>query len=142
KPERRVEEPLRCGAGVERGGALAGVAEGAPRGLTQLAAVQPGSLAKLERLQVVVREQLGLLGRPAERLDPLRRAAVQLRAQRTRDLPVRDVADEHVAERVLVLACDRRPARTLHELLPLERVQQLLGVPASRSLDGGDRTEP
>ncbi len=68
-------------------------------------------------------EHLGLVLGPAERLDPLGGAPVLLRPLRTRDLPVGDVADQHVPERVLRLAGDRRCARTLDELLALERVK-------------------
>src|SRR5439155_11518224 len=82
-----------------------------------------------------------LLG-PAERLDPAGGAAVPVRARRTRDLPVRDVADEQVPEGVLRLGGDRGRARAAYELLALERVQQLFGLPARDAVDRLDGAEP
>ena len=52
-----------------------------------------------------------------------------------RDLPVRDVTDEHVQERILGLVRHRRPAGALHELLSLERMQKLLDVLARAAVD-------
>jgi hypothetical protein len=57
----------------------------------------------------VVREQLGavLKALTAERADPIGRSVVLVRPLAARDLPVRDVADEQVEERVLALAAHR-----------------------------------
>ena len=63
---------------------------------------------------------------PAERLDPLSRGQVFDGARGARYLPVRDVANEQVPERVLGLSLDRGPARTLHKLLALQPEQRLL----------------
>ena len=113
-----------------------------PGRLVQLGRIEPGRLRELERLQVVVGEHLGLLLGASERLDPRRRSLMLVRSRRTRDLAVGDIADEHVAERVLALARDRGACETLDELLALERVQQLLGLPACDAVDGFDRAEP
>ena len=43
----------------------------------------------------------------------------------TRNLPVRDVSNEQVEERVLRIVADRRPSASLDETLPLKRVQGL-----------------
>ena len=61
---------------------------------------------ELDRGEVVMRAQLGLVVVPAERVDPLHGEAVLLRPLGPRDLPVGDVADEEMAECVLVLALD------------------------------------
>ena len=63
-----------------------------------------------------------------ERLDPARRQPVHVRPPLARDLAVRDVANEHVAEDVGGLAGDRRAALPAHELLAFERVHRLLDV--------------
>jgi len=75
----------------------------------------------------VVGEHLRVILRPPERLDPLGRQPVLLRAGGARDLAVGDVADEQVPEGVLRLVGDRGPPRPLHEILPLKRMQALLG---------------
>ena len=78
--------------------------------------VSAGGRGQLERPQVVVREHLRpILGAVVgERLDPLGRAAVARRRGGARDLPVGDVAHEHVPERVLVSPAteERRSRRT------------------------------
>ena len=60
----------------------------------------------------------------------------------TRNLPVRHVADEHVPERVLLLASDRRAALAPNELLPLQRVQRVLCLSAFELPDRAHRAEP
>ena len=87
-------------------------------------------------------EQLRLLLRTAERVDPGRRGPMLARSDRARDLAVGDIANQEVSEGVLALACDRRAAAASHELLSLERVQQLLRLPARQAADRLDRTEP
>src|SRR5439155_25357298 len=82
---------------------------------------------ELERAGVMVSEHLGdVVGPLGERLDPLGRTAVLLRPLGTGDLAVRNIPDEHVAEGVLHLAADRRPALAADELLPLERMEKRL----------------
>src|SRR5690242_12998105 len=90
----------------------------------------------------MVREHLRVVLGTAERVEPRSRALVPLGAGAARDLAVGDLADEHVAERVLLLPADRGTALPAHELLPLERVQPL---PGSLQLVVSDRaygTEP
>ena len=70
----------------------------------------------------MVRDHLGVVLGTAERLDPLGRLEMLLRPLRTRDLSVRDVADEYVLERELGLTFDRAAARTLYEFLLPEHV--------------------
>src|SRR5439155_24080934 len=79
---------------------------------------------QVERAPVVVRDQLGVVVRTAERLDPRNRGEVLLRARRARNLPVRDLTHEHVAERVLGFARDGRAALAPDETFALERVQR------------------
>src|SRR5437764_9193648 len=50
-----------------------------------------------------------------------------LRTVRPRNLPVRDVTDEEMLERVLGLTLHGTPTRPLHELLLLQRMELLLG---------------
>ena len=64
----------------------------------------PGGASELERSQVVVNDQLGLIVGPSECLDPLRHKPMLVGAAGTRDLAVGDVADEQMAERVLAFA--------------------------------------
>ena len=106
--------------------------------LAERGRVEPCDLGKLERLQVVVGEHLGLILGSAERLDPGRRLPVFERAGSAGDLPVRDVADEQVAEDELAFRGDRRDAGAPEELLALEREQQLLGL---RPGDAADRLD-
>ena len=75
---------------------------------------------EIERREVVVREQLGVVRGTAERLDPLGCAPVLLHPCSPQDLPVGDIADELVPERELGLAGDGRPALPPDELLALE----------------------
>ena len=89
-----------------------------------------------------MRERLRVVLRPSERLEPLRRAAVALRPSRPRDLTVRDVPEQEVAERVLGLAGDRGAAGPLDELLPLEPVQALLHETPGSSVAVGERACP
>ena len=116
--------------GVERERAVARLARDGARPLGESAASRPARTRELERRQVVVREQLGVSSARPERLDPLRRAPVLLGPRGARDLAVGDVAHEHVPERVLALAGDRRAALAADELLALERVQPFLDAPA------------
>ena len=84
---------------------------------------------ELERARVVVREHLRMILETAVRLDPPRGAGVLFDPARPPDLPVRDVAQQHVQERVLRLPGHRGAALAADELLALERVEP----PCSRS---------
>ena len=65
-----------------------------------------------------------------------------LRPRRARDLRVRDVTDEQVAEDVLALLSDGRAPLAAHELLPLEPVQKQLGLAPVPVADPLQRAEP
>ena len=78
----------------------------------------------------------------AEALDPLRRLAVLLRALGAGDLPVGDVAQEHVGERPLALALDRGAALAGQEALALERVQERRRLRSSRRSAPVQKTLP
>jgi hypothetical protein len=73
--------------------------------LLELAGVRAGRTRKLERLPALVGEQLGMIGDPYSRnpLDPLSCGQVPFRPGGSRDLPVGDVAHQHVPEGVLGL---------------------------------------
>jgi len=60
---------------------------------------------ELERLRVVIGEQLGVVLRPPQGFDPLAGATMLLRSCASWNLPVGDVAEQHVLERVLSVAC-------------------------------------
>ena len=142
KPERPLVEALRGVHGIERCGAIASVSQRVPRRLAQAARVEPSRLGQLERLQVVMGEKLNLVVGPPERLDPGRHALMLPGPHRARDLPVGDVPYQHVAEAVLRLAPHRRSAGALHELLPLQRVQELFGLPTGDAVAVRNRAEP
>ena len=61
--------------------------------------------------------------RTAEAVEPLRDGTVPLRAVGTRDLAVRDVANERVRERELALVFKGGAPLAADEALALERVQ-------------------
>src|SRR5581483_8513877 len=73
----------------------------------------------------MVRDELCVVAAALRRqsLDPLRRAAMLLRALATRDLRVRDVADERMRECVFDLVCNRAAPLTADEPLALEEVE-------------------
>lgn len=79
---------------------------------------------------------------PAERLDPLSRQEAFLRTLDAGYLPVGDVSDEDVPERILGFPCDPRSAFPLHELLSLEGVEALLEHSPLGSVHRGERSKP
>ena len=85
----------------------------------------PAACGQLERLSVVEDEDLGVVVDPllCRLLDPGGCGDVLLGARRTRDLLIRDVADERVPERELVLALDRGEANRADELATHELVE-------------------
>jgi hypothetical protein len=85
-----------------------------------------------------VDEELRVVRGPAEALDPLRDAAVLLRAVGPRDLPVGDVADERVRERELGLALDRGALLPAYEALALEGMEHRAGF----ALVASERSDP
>jgi hypothetical protein len=90
----------------------------------------------------VVCEHLRLVFRAPERLDPFGGQPVLLGAVGARNLAVRDVPDEDVAEGVLVLALDRRTPFAAHELLQHERVQTLVEHRAVPARERRERARP
>ena len=74
-----------------------------------------------------------------ERLDPGRREQVPDRSLGTRDLPIRNVTDECVAERVLELTRDGARAETPDEFFLLERPEDVPDLRAFDAADRGDR---
>jgi hypothetical protein len=87
---------------------------------------------ELERLAVVMCQQLGAILRAVvrERFQPLGGQPVLLGPARSWNRAVGDVADEHVQERVLALALDRRPPFPAQEVSAREPLQPLLESPA------------
>ena len=71
-----------------------------------------------------MRERLGLVLGPAERLDPLGGQAMLLRPAPAGNLTVGHLADEQVPERVLALGGDGRAPLPADELTPFQSVQQ------------------
>src|SRR6266571_2403842 len=102
---------------TERRRSIAGLTERSTCARSEPVDLLPRRSHKLERARIVMRDRFGVVVRTAERLDPLRGSDVLLGALGSRDLAVRDVADEQVLERKLRLALDGAAARTLHELL-------------------------
>src|SRR5439155_18744166 len=78
---------------------------------------------ELERTQVVVRDHLGVILGPAERLDPFGCKPMLVRPLPARNLPIRDVTDEQMLEGELGLACNGGATCAFDELLALEGVQ-------------------
>ena len=113
---REVERPpvvRLCGSRVQVGGPLSREQEEADELALDVGPALSGGVEELERLPVVVDEDLGVvshaLGGPL--LDPARGREVLLRARPAGDLLVGDVAHERVPERELLLTCDRRDAQ-------------------------------
>ena len=108
---------------VERRSAIPGPAKREPRSVLKLLLrCTSRRREQLERTAVVMGDQLGVIIRPAEGLDPLDCADVLVGARRTGDLPVRDFTHEHVPKRILELPGDSRPTLTADEALAIERV--------------------
>jgi hypothetical protein len=97
---------------------------------------------ELERLLVVVRKQLGVVLRAPEIFDPFTRTAVLLRPSAARDLAIRDVAEEHVLERVLRVVGDCRAPLATDEVLALQRPQQPFCIGGVGAHRGRDAAEP
>ena len=113
---------LRLRQRVERQRSVARFAQCGSRATGDRAHVLAGCPRQLDCIDVVMRDHLGVVFRPSERLDPLRRSQMLLRTLRAGNLPVRDVTDEQMFERVLGLTLDGAAARTLDELLLLQRM--------------------
>jgi hypothetical protein len=97
---------------------------------------------ELERLLVVVREQLCVILWPPEPFDPLAGAPMLLRPCASRNLPVRDVAEQHVLEGVLGVAGDGRSPLAPNEILPLQRAQYMLCIDSGQTARCRDAAKP
>jgi hypothetical protein len=117
------EESGSCVVGVQGERAVPGIAQGGSGRVGERRGGISGRSGQLEGLEVVVREHLGVVLAPPELLDPGGGKEVLLGAVLPRDLPVRDVAHEQVAEGVLAVALDGAAALPPDELLPLQGAQ-------------------
>ena len=88
---------------------------------TRLGSSSTPAACNLERLLVVVREQLGLVVRAPEAFDPFTGATMLLRACAPWNLAVSDVTQQHVLKGVLRVPGDRGSSLPPNEVLPLER---------------------
>ena len=104
-------------------------------GLEVRARCAPAARPELERLLVVVDEDLRMVGDALVRLgfDPVSCQHVLAARAARGNLLVRDVADEHVPERELLLLAHRRDAGRPHELAPHEVSQAREHVSRDRS---------
>ena len=142
--ERRPVVPGGRGEGVQREGAIPGALQRGPRPGRQSRRVLARGAGQFQRAQVMVGEHLGVILGPAQRLDPAGGVGVLVGAGSTRDLPIGDVAQQHVHERVLRFASDRRGPLAADELLALQPVQILFQLTngLSRAAECGDRPGP
>src|SRR5262249_43087533 len=102
-----------------------------------------GLILQGKRGGVVVGEELGaIVALAAELADPLCCPGMAVGPLRTTDLAVRDLLRERVRERALDLAGHARPAPAPQKLLALERVQQLLALPARLVTERADGAQP
>lgn len=102
------------GVCVEREGAIARVAQHETRRLFELSGRTPRRAGELERTRVVMREELGLVSRPADGVEPLGSPPVLVRADGPRHLSVGDVSHEQVVEEYSTspVTAERRSRRT------------------------------
>jgi hypothetical protein len=91
---------------MQRQGPIARVAERPDRLFDELVAHHPTGAGVLNGAEVVRRQHLGVVLTTGERFDPTGRGEVLLGPTSLRDLLVRDVADQRMAEGVLGLAFD------------------------------------
>src|SRR5439155_26318681 len=104
--------------------------------------LEPRSARILQRRQVVVREQLGMVVGTPERFDPVRCQAVTLDTRSPGDLGIRDVANEQVSEDVFGLSSDRRSSFATDELSALETVEPLFDLASLETGDVRERARP
>ena len=145
--QKRLRAPVEVqGLGhVQALGSLPGHAEGAGcPGPKLVARVSACGRGQLERILIVVGEELRLVGDPLadRRLDPGGHREVLGCPLRPRDLSVGYVAHEGMPERVLGLVLDRARADRAHQLLPREVVERLAGQALPDASHGGDRARP
>src|SRR5262245_42043953 len=96
--ERLVVASRRCREAVERERAVARIAECAARAFGKLSVFVARGTREVECRLPVVGEELRVVVRAAEALDPVGGSPVLLRTVGARDLPVGDVTDERMGE--------------------------------------------
>ena len=79
-----------------------------------------------QRRDVVMGEELGVVVRATQRIDPFGRAAVAPNAAGAGDLAIRDFAQQLVSEGVLDVAGHRRAAGSLNELPSRQAMQKFV----------------
>ena len=89
---------------VEGDGSAACVPQRDSGATCQLAVVEADRACELESADVVMGKQLGRILGAHQRLDPRRLPPVPFHSHGSRNLPVRNVADENVPERVLLFS--------------------------------------
>ena len=104
--------------------------------------VRAASACAVERSEVVVSQQLGVVFRTTERLDPLGRTAVTFGSPGAWDLVVGDVAKELMAERELGVVGDGRAPLPLSELSSDKRLEKPFRVGTRDAADGLERADP
>ncbi len=127
---------------VEGGCAIPGAPQRHERSRCNLRRHEARSAHEVECARVMVRDELRLVVRPAERLHPPCDAKMSLRPRRPWDRRVRRVAHEGVPEGPFRLARDGRVRRTSQQSLPLEGPQALLDRPAIVSAGCSDGSGP
>src|SRR6266545_4394784 len=141
--ERLPVETHRQRERAQRESAFARAAEREARALSKEGHVAAHGARQLERALVVLGEQLDVVVAILDQgSDPFRGEPVLLDPRATWDLPVGDIANEYVTERVLRLAGDRGAAPAPNELLALEAVQALLDGDSVAARHRRDRTCP
>src|SRR5437762_1736750 len=97
---------------------------------------------ELERLLVVVGEQLRMVVRTPQPFDPPSGTTVLLLPCAPRDLAIGNVAEQHMLEEVMRVAGDRRSSLAGNEVLPLQGAQQPLRLSEVDPSRGGDTAKP
>src|SRR5256885_1960183 len=97
---------------------------------------------QLERAHVVIREQLGLVLSPTDRLNPFRHSTVLVSTFGTWDLPISDVSYEDMVERVFRLSFDGGAPFTANAVSPDEGAKTLFESVPFEAVDGCQRRGP
>jgi hypothetical protein len=100
--------------------------------------IDPRRTRQLDRREIVVREQVGVVVRPAERLDPLGCDAMPFDPPGARDRAIGDIAQQDVPKGVLVLPRHGAAALAADELPPFQLVEPFLEL---EPVAPGDRLE-
>src|SRR5207253_8568441 len=133
-----AEEPSGRGEGIQGERTVTGTPERRPRPFRERLHVPADRSDVFERREVMMRNRLGVILGPAERLEPLRGPQMLLAAPRAWNLSVRDVAHQRVVEDVLALSAGGRPILA-EEPAPVEGAEGAVHLIA---IDGPDRGDP